>query len=240
MALVAVLRIKDWSEHFENNRTRELKSLTFVCIPNKLDGDGYTELIDHPNGISHYGAWVTIVHVASRCDPRGTLLRSGKKPHDSRSLGRITRVPCRVYEEAIPRLLGVGWLEFVNMDLETTYEEPQESAGIPQVDAGIPQHSALNGMEGKEGNRREGKERGPRAASVFVPPSLEEVFSYCKERSNSVDADAFVDFYTSKGWMVGKNKMKDWRASVRTWEKNGRKSKEKSIDDEIPDEWCLE
>ena len=67
MALVAVLRIKDWSEHFENNRTRELKSLTFVCIPNKLDGDGYTELIDHPNGISHYGAWGSSYFQLPRC-----------------------------------------------------------------------------------------------------------------------------------------------------------------------------
>ena len=53
----------------------------------------------------------------------------------------------------------------------------------------------------------------------FAPPTLEEVKEYCKERGNKVDADKFVDFYESKGWMVGKNKMKDWRAAVRTWER---------------------
>ena len=53
----------------------------------------------------------------------------------------------------------------------------------------------------------------------FKPPTVEEVRNYCCERMNTVDAEAFVDFYESKGWMVGKNKMKDWKAAVRTWEK---------------------
>ena len=54
----------------------------------------------------------------------------------------------------------------------------------------------------------------------FKPPSVEEVQTYCKERRNNVDAQRFVDFYEAKGWMLGKNKMKDWKAAVRTWERN--------------------
>lgn len=54
----------------------------------------------------------------------------------------------------------------------------------------------------------------------FTPPTVEEVRNYCNERKNNVDAESFVDFYSSKGWMVGKNKMKDWKAAVRTWERN--------------------
>ena len=53
----------------------------------------------------------------------------------------------------------------------------------------------------------------------FVPPSVEDVRAYCLERNNRVDADAFVSFYESNGWRVGKNPMKDWKAAVRTWEK---------------------
>jgi hypothetical protein len=53
----------------------------------------------------------------------------------------------------------------------------------------------------------------------FTPPTLEEVKAYCFERNNQVDAEQFIDFYSSKGWMVGKNPMKDWKACVRTWEK---------------------
>lgn len=60
----------------------------------------------------------------------------------------------------------------------------------------------------------------PKKSSKFIPPTLEEVQSYCKERNNTVDAERFIDFYTSKNWMVGKNKMRDWKAVIRsTWEK---------------------
>lgn len=55
----------------------------------------------------------------------------------------------------------------------------------------------------------------------FAPPALEEVEAYCKERGNSVSAQHFVDYYSSNGWKVGKNPMKDWKAAVRTWERNG-------------------
>lgn len=61
-------------------------------------------------------------------------------------------------------------------------------------------------------------------AKRFLPPSLDEVKNYCKHRNNGIDAEYFIDFYTSKNWMIGKNKMKDWKAAVRTWEK-----KEKSF-----------
>ena len=54
---------------------------------------------------------------------------------------------------------------------------------------------------------------------TFIPPTIEEVREYCNERMNFVNAESFVDFYESKGWMVGKNKMKDWKAAVRTWER---------------------
>ena len=58
-------------------------------------------------------------------------------------------------------------------------------------------------------------------AKRFTPPTLEEVTAYCIERNNSVDAQHFIDYYTSNGWLVGKNKMKDWKAAIRTWERNG-------------------
>ena len=57
----------------------------------------------------------------------------------------------------------------------------------------------------------------------FVPPSFDEVQAYCTERGNGIDAQAFIDFYASKGWMVGKTKMTDWKAAVRTWESRKRK-----------------
>lgn len=57
-------------------------------------------------------------------------------------------------------------------------------------------------------------------ARRFTPPALEDVQAYCRERGNSVDAQRFLDHYESNGWMRGKNKIRDWKACVRTWEKN--------------------
>ena len=53
-------------------------------------------------------------------------------------------------------------------------------------------------------------------------PTVEEVSAYCKERGNNVNAQHFVDFYQSKGWKVGTQPMKDWKACVRTWEQRER------------------
>ena len=54
----------------------------------------------------------------------------------------------------------------------------------------------------------------------FIKPSFDEVAEYCKERGNNVNPENFIDHYTANGWKVGGNPMKDWKASVRTWEKN--------------------
>lgn len=59
-------------------------------------------------------------------------------------------------------------------------------------------------------------------AKRFKPPTVDEVRAYCQERGNNVNPESFVAFYDSKGWMVGKNKMKDWHAAVRTWEQRDK------------------
>lgn len=63
---------------------------------------------------------------------------------------------------------------------------------------------------------------------IFKKPTIEEIKSYCTSRGNSVNPNLFYDYYESNGWQVGKNKMKDWKAAVRTWEnKKGYSNYEK-------------
>jgi len=62
----------------------------------------------------------------------------------------------------------------------------------------------------------------------FVPPTVCQVLEYCVERKNTVDPETFVNFYLSKNWAIGKSKMKDWKAAVRTWEKNRRENNHSS------------
>ena len=62
----------------------------------------------------------------------------------------------------------------------------------------------------------------------FIKPTLDDVKSYCLERDNKVNPEQFIDFYESNGWKVGKNSMKDWKAAVRTWERNKINEKKES------------
>jgi len=70
-------------------------------------------------------------------------------------------------------------------------------------------------------------------AKRFAPPSIDEVNNYISEMGYSVDGEAFVAFYNSKNWFVGKNKMKDWRAAVLTWQKrnNGQNGSTSNVND---------
>lgn len=69
---------------------------------------------------------------------------------------------------------------------------------------------------------------GENAQKRFRRPSVDEVRAYCQERKNAVDPQGFVDFYESKGWMVGKSPMRDWKAAVRTWERTEHERKPKA------------
>lgn len=66
-------------------------------------------------------------------------------------------------------------------------------------------------------NKNEKNEKNER--SIFIEPTYNEILEYCTQRKNGIDVNKFLNFYASKGWMVGKNKMKDWKACVRSWEK---------------------
>lgn len=143
-----MFRIVEWDKHFENNRSRERVHLDWVPFPNKHDGDGYTELLDHADGPAHFGAWCAIVQVASKCDPRGTLVRDGSRSHDSRSLARMTRFPEPIIEAALKRLVfEIGWIEVVD-DIDVM-EITHPSATIPHAPA------ENRPSKGSEGKRRE-------------------------------------------------------------------------------------
>ncbi len=58
----------------------------------------------------------------------------------------------------------------------------------------------------------------------FIVPTISEIEDYCHLRDNGISAEQFYDFYQSKGWLVGKTKMKDWKAAIRNWERNRKKS----------------
>lgn len=72
-----------------------------------------------------------------------------------------------------------------------------------------------------EANRKPNRNK-----TVFVPPTIEEVAAYCRERGNGIDPEAFVSYYARQGWELGNGrKMRDWRSAVITWEKHGKEAR---------------
>lgn len=88
--------------------------------------------------------------------------------------------------------------------------------GIPMVNQRSTQYSIVE--YSKVENIKENNKK-----KKFVKPTIEEIKKYCIERKNSIDAEYFYDHYETTGWMVGKNHMKDWKAAIRTWERNSKK-----------------
>jgi hypothetical protein len=152
-------RIRNWNDTFENSQSRKYGSISWVPIPNRHDTDGYTRLIEHEHGAMHYGAWIALVQLASRCKPRGTLRRGDGRPHDLESVARITRIGAHVFAQAIPRFLSVeiGWLE----NMEELPREKWEQTGST-LGACYPERN------GTERNRTEKNFRPDGEAVGFV------------------------------------------------------------------------
>lgn len=78
-------------------------------------------------------------------------------------------------------------------------------------------HQMIQQTDTIKKDKKEKKEK-----NYFVIPKIEEIKNYCNERNNKINPLQFYDYYQSKGWMVGKNKMKDWKAAIRTWEQKSK------------------
>jgi hypothetical protein len=166
---MAEYRIKDWKKQYENHRTRELMQMNWVPIPNKMDGIGYTELVEHPNGAAHFGAWIAIVEIASRQDPRGTL--PTVRGSTSIALSRLSRFPVTLFEEVLPRLLSpeIGWIE--EIAATSTEDTAQSRAEEAQSRADIAEGRAKTALYRTEGKGMEGNGTEGNAPREPVPTS---------------------------------------------------------------------
>ena len=116
-----------------------------------------------------------------------------------------------IYEIPIKKQ-GIEKQGIENQPLEFLALENQALENQPQLNNNKLNNKELNNNKLNNNNSKR-----------FKKPTLEEIQQYCKDRNNSIDYQQFYDFYETKDWMVGKNKMKDWKACVRTWERRSYK-----------------
>lgn len=120
--------------------------------------------------------------------------------------------------KCLSHLMEIGYVKMVRFDgrkryVESTIQFKADLNNSSMQDGTLVQHTNI---ENKYINNNPLYKK---SSSHFQKPSLEDVREYCISRSNKVDPEQFFNFYESKGWIIGKSPMKDWRAAVRTWEK---------------------
>lgn len=101
-----------------------------------------------------------------------------------------------------------------------------------------PQHN-LTKPNPTEPNPTEGRTAAKPPRTRFSPPTVEDVRAYCQEKGYAVDPQRFVDYYTSNGWRVGKNPMRDWKAAVRNWNSKENGKECTNGKDDLPPTWSV-
>ena len=154
-----------------------------------------------------------------------TDLHNSLKPFSDAEKGRLFDAMMKYAEDgAEPDLRGnerfIWEMVRAEIDRQRTAYEKQCAVNKANITSRYePLRIVASGNESKQEHKTEDKtEDKERKRKVFTPPTREEVKAYCRERHNTVNADRWYDFYESKNWMVGKNKMVNWQACVRTWE----------------------
>src|SRR5690606_25318321 len=114
-----------------------------------------------------------------------------------------------------------GLHNYQKSNLEQNLEQTGNSGGTVGEQSGNNNKKVKNDNNDKKEEIKDiGQSNDSPSPTRFIPPTIEQVTEYCQERNNDVDPNKWIDHYTSKGWIVGKAKMKDWKAAVRTWERN--------------------
>lgn len=132
----------------------------------------------------------------------------------------------------MPNQTGSGRIEYI-YDI---YEQPYDKQAVEKQGVEVQgvefQAVEYQGQRNKEKRNTE-KEIQTKKDGRFRKPTAAEVREYCRERGNKIDAEYFVDYYETRGWLIGKSRMKDWKAAVRTWERYEKKDKpkEERLDD---------
>lgn len=190
-------RIKNWEDHYENNRSRTVKDLAWVPIPNRHDGESYARIMAHKDAAEIFTVWILLLQVASRCHPRGTLLRNDGKPHDPESLSIKTRARQEWFEKSLPVLKEMSWLEHLT-------EESQET------DTLLSAHCQSGDEEGrKEQNGKNGR------GSMIGFPAFWELYPKSKDRDGCEKAWGRLKLTPEKeqeilGILRHRIKSKDW------------------------------
>jgi predicted phage replisome organizer len=199
-----------------------------------------------PDADSILVIWFKLLCLAGNINERGLITITKDIPYTDEMLSNEFRRPLNTVRLALKTFEQFGMIEIVeNIYCISNWEKYQNVESLDKIREQTRQRVAKHREKQKaladcnvtvtlrnatEEDIEEDKDidkdkvRRDKSHTKFIPPTLEEVKAYCSERRNNVDPERFIDFYSAKGWMVGRNKMQDWKAAIRTWEKPREKA----------------
>ncbi len=192
-----LLHVRDWGGRFENHRTRELRTLTWIPESTDLGSDTFAAILDHPDGPAHFGVAVGIHIAASKGVPRGYLRREDGRPHDAESLARLLRMPASLVKAAIDRLLEIG-------DLEIEKKNSRKSNSVAsRTSAAVSRNGAVSARDSvPEGKGREGTEEKEQKEQNGIPETETQIVTEANRdeflKSIGYEADRITDDVAKK------------------------------------------
>lgn len=181
-----------------------------------------------PEGDAIIGVWLQILCLAGSVNNGGLVYFSKDVPYTNEMLSNEFDRPLNIIRLAMETFTYFNMIEIIeDVVCVSNWEKYQSLDGLDK----IREQNKLRKQQQRERQKllscdghvtvtQSSISNSISISNKFNIPSIEDIKQYCIERKNKVDAETFFDFYESKGWLIGKNKMKDWKAAVRTWEKN--------------------
>lgn len=204
-----------------------------------------------PNGTEYILFYLKLL--CESVDHEGNLRFSDNIPYNEDMLSTITNTNVDIVRSAVKVFSELGMMEILddgtyfmtevqkmigsiadndNANRQRRFRERQKETALLQRYDTVTKSNASVTDDVTNNNESKNKNKSKSQSNIFKPPTVEEVRAYCKERNNNIDPEAFVDYYISNGWTVGANKkMKDWKASVRTWERRDFKKTTNKFND---------
>ena len=181
--------------------------------------------------------WFKLLTLAGKQNNDGIFILNDKIPYTEEMLSTIFRRPLQVVRLALNVFEQFGMIEIVNETITIpNWEKHQNIDGLDKIreqnrkrvaryrerqkQLQEPSNVTETQRNAIDKNRLDKNRKDIKHIRNQIPPTLQMVSEYIESNNYNVDAESFMDYYDSKGWMVGKNKMKDWQASVRNWNRN--------------------
>lgn len=198
-----------------------------------------------PEGNNIILIWVMLLTIGGRCNSNGFIFLTENIPYTTKILADELGFDENVIILSLNALAKLNMIQQIDDLISITgWDEHQNSLGLEKIREQnrvrkqrqrdnekklIGCHVTVTGRHAIELEEEIeiDKDIKHKKNSHFVPPSLEEVQAYCRERNNGIDAESFISFYQSKGWKVGNQSMKDWKSAIITWEKRNKSDKPK-------------